>query len=469
MQRRRFNRRELLRTTATGTALLALAPVVDACSRLAGGGNSATSGTVEFMAHFTPLGKGPRHDASKKIWSNFQQKYPNITIKWQETAWPTIGEKFMAAWSANTSPDISLFSPANIGPVYELGALTDLQPYLQKWPSSDQQDFPKAWWQVGTYGKEKIICPLLLFGNMLTYRKSAFAKVEVDPSTLKTWDGWVAALQKVVTDGSGKHPGDAGFDKSTVKMWGYGTFLGRNTGATPPYWTSMLMEKTGHQDTEPPDWKADSWVSDAGLSIMQFTTDWIKKYQILSPSTLNMALPDGSKFFDQGGCAVYDFGTNVYAAAAAQFQFPKDDISFTLSPTFDGTKWGPIGLNHWSMGVSNKSKALDPALTVIDFWLNPDSDLIMSEVGGQQPKRLSTAKNKFFDAPNESFMKLVTEGLAQWSMPDLSPPVRTNELLTEAYQSIVTQNTPVKTAMQSALDRYNKLLSEIPKSKLPKV
>lgn len=464
----RLSRRGVLKVAGAGTCLLALMPVAAACSRLGGGSSSATSGTVEFMAHFTPLGKGPRHDATKKIYSDFQKKYPNITIKWQETAWQTIGEKFMAAWSANTAPDISLFSPANIGPVYELGALTDMMPYLKKWPASDQKDFPKAWWDVGTYGQKKIIAPLLLFGDVMAYRKSVFQKAEIDPSTIKSWDNWVKALQKVTVDGSGKHAGEAGFNPSTVKMWGYGTFMARNSGATPPYFTTMMVEKTGHQDVEPPTWKADSWISDNGIAIMQYVTDWVKKDQIQPVSTLNQDLGNAMKFFDQQQCAVFDFGTNVYPAAIKNFQFPKEDIVNTLIPTFDGSKWGPMFLNHWSMGISNKSKATDTAFTVLDYWMSPPADLLMAEIGGQQPKRDSTTKNKIFDAPDKAYIRLVAQAEATWGLPDLSPPVRTSEILTEAYQNIVTQNTPVKKAMQDAYARYNKLLSQIPASKLPK-
>jgi multiple sugar transport system substrate-binding protein len=423
------------------------------------------------MAHFTPIAKGngdPRNDASAKIEDEFKQKFPNITIKWQQTAWPTIGEKFMASWSANTAPDICLFSPANVTPVFQLGALQDLLPILKQWPDADQKDFPKAWWDTGTYGSQKVIAPLLLFGDVMVYRKSVLSKASIDATTLKSWDKWVAALQQITVDGAGKHGGEPGFNPASVNMWGFGTFMALNSGATPPYWNTLIVEKTGHQDVEPPTWKADSWVSDAGISTMQYVADWVKKYQIQSTSTLNLDLGNSMKTFAQGQCAVYDFGTNVYASAQTSFQFPKDDVVTTLIPNVDGSKWGPMFLNHWSIGVSNKSKALDTAYTVLTQWMTPSADLIMADVGGQQPKRLSTAQNALFASPDRAFIKQIADAEQNWGLPDLSPPVRTSELLTQAYQGIVTQNVPVKQALTDAKAQYDKLLAEIPADKLPK-
>ena len=46
-------------------------------------------------------------------------------------------------------------------------------------------------------------------------------------------------------------------------------------------------------------------------------------------------------------------------------------------------------------------------------------------------------------------------------------PVRTDDILLEAYHSIITQNVAVKDAMQQAYDKYTKLLGEVPKDKLP--
>jgi hypothetical protein len=64
-------------------------------------------------------------------------------------------------------------------------------------------------------------------------------------------------------------------------------------------------------------------------------------------------------------------------------------------------------------------------------------------------------------------VKTFADAQKEWAVPDLSAPVRTDDILLEAYHSIITQNVPVRDAMQQAYDKYTKLLSQVPKEKLP--
>lgn len=469
MQQRSIARRQALRGALAGVGAVALAPLLAACGPGGGGGGSAKSGTVQFMAHFTPLGTDDvRDDASKAVWQTFQKQYPGITIKWQQTAWQTIGEKYMAAWSAGAAPDISLFSPANIAQTVLLGGLEDLQPHLKTWPPADKDDYPKVWWDVGNYEGKKYIAPLLLFGDLPIYRKSILEKAGQTIESIKTWDDWAKALQAAEVDGQGRHPTDSAFDPSSVKVWGYAVFLARGSGAGIPWFNAMVTYRTGHQDVEPPDWKADRWISPEGIDSVQTVTDWVTKSKIQPKSTLNMNLSDADKFFASGQCIAYDFGTNTYPTARKNMQFDPLDAVFGRTPTVDGKKWGPMFVNHWSMGVSSKSKNKDAAMTVLDWWLTKDADLSFAKLAGQQPKRTSSISDPFFDSPDHVYVKTFAQAQKEWAVPDLSAPVRTDEILLEAYDAVVTQNTPVKQAMQDAYTKYTKLLNAVPKDKLPK-
>ncbi len=464
-----ISRRAALRYLGVGLGAVALAPIMAACGPGGTGGGSPTNGTVEFMAHFTPVGTDDvRDDASRAVWTTFQKQYPNITIKWQQTAWQTIGEKYLAAWSAGTAPDISLFSPANIAQTVLLNALEDLQPHLAKWPQAEKDDYPKVWWDVGMYGGKKLIAPLLLFGDLPIYRKSMFEKAGQDVGQIKTWDDWLHALQAIVVDGQGKHPSDAAFDPSSVKVWGFAQFLARGAGAGIPYLNPMITYRTGHQDGEPPDWSAERLVSPEAIDSVQTITDWVTKYKIQPKSTLNMNLSDADKFFASGQCAAYNFGTNTYPTARKNMQFDPLDAVFARTPTFVGKKWGPLFVNHWSMGVSSKSKNKEAAQSVVDWWLTKDADLAFAKLAGQQPKRTTSTADPLFDSPDHAYVKTFAQAQKEWAVPDLSAPVRTDDILLEAYDNIVTQNQPVKTAMQDALNKYTKLLQTIPKDKLPK-
>ena len=120
------------------------------------------------------------------------------------------------------------------------------------------------------------------------------------------------------------------------------------------------------------------------------------------------------------------------------------------------------------MYYSSRSKVKDQAMTVTEFWMSPDADLVMSDVAGQQPKRASVAKNAIFDRPDRAYVKLFDQAAREWSVPLLSPPVRSSDILIQAYHSMINEGVPVAQALGTARDAYNKLLDEIPAEQIPK-
>lgn len=471
-----FSRRRFLGTSGVGVlaafglpGLLASTAACQSVQQALGpkqaGGSAAT---VRYMGHFTALGDTARDRAQKAIEEKFHDKYPNITLQWEQTAWETIGEKYMAAWSANTAPDISLFSPANITPVVRLGSLENLSPVLDKWSDRDKADLSKAWWDTGTYEGKKYIAPLLLFGDLMLYRKSLFEQAGVSIGEIRAWKQFVEACQRVVVDGQGRHPTDAGFDESTVKVWGWHQFLARGSGAGIPWFEHFNQDRLARYDLGPPDWRADHWTSPELIESVQSVVDWVGKYRIQPRSSLTYTLEDADNRFVSGLSAVYQFGTHRYASWREKMQFPPEDAVWARFPTWDGKRWGPAFINHWSMGVSSRSKVKEQAIAATDFWMSADADLVMGDVAGQQPRRASVAGNAVFERPDRAYVKLFDQAAREWSVPLLSPPVRATDIYIQAYHSMVNDNVPVKQALETARDTYNKLLSEIPAEQIPK-
>jgi ABC-type glycerol-3-phosphate transport system substrate-binding protein len=477
MQQRVISRRRFLGTSSAGLLAAAGLPGILASAtgcqsvqqalgpKQAGGGEAAT---IRYMGHFTALGDTARDRAQKQIDEKFRAKYPNLTIQWEQTAWETIGEKYMAAWSANTAPDISLFSPANITPAVRLGSLENLTPVFEKLPEQDRSDLSKAWWDTGTYEGKKFIAPVLLFGDLMVYRKSLFDQAGVSIGEIRSWKQFTEALQKVVVDGRGRHPTDSGFDESSVKVWGWHQYLARGSGTGIPWFAHFAQDRLGRDDLGPPDWRADHWTSPELVESVQFVVDWIGKYRIQPKSSLTYTLEDADNRFVSGLSAVYQFGTHRYASWREKMQFPPEDAVWARFPSWDGKRWGPAFINHWSMGVSSRSKAKEQALAATQFWASADADLIMGDVAGQQPRRASVAKNPVFDRPDRAYVKLFDEAARDWSVPLLSPPVRPTDLYIQAYHSMVNENVPVAQALATARDTYNKLLAEIPAEQIPK-
>lgn len=474
-----FSRRRFLKSLAATSGLAILATGAAGCQSVqqalgpksaqqAGGGGGGAAATIRYMSHFTALGDTARDRAQKQIEAKFKEKYPNISIQWEQTAWETIGEKFMAAWSAGTAPDISMFSPANTTQAVRLGSLEDLSPTFKTWPEAEQKDLSSAWWETGTSDGKKYIAPLLLFGDMMLYRKSIFDKAGVDFTQVKTWRQYTEACQKVVQDAQGRNPTQAGFDEGTVSVWGWHQFMARGSGATIPRFDQLMMDRLGRPDLAPPDWRADHWTSPEIVEGVQMVVDWILKDKIAPRSMLTYNLEDADNKFVSGLAATYQFGTHRYASWREKMQFPPDDAVWARYPTWDGQRAGPVFVNHWSMGLSSRSKNKEQALKVVEYWMSADADLIMADVAGQQPKRASVTSNKIFDQPDRSYVKLFDQAMREWSQPLLSPPVRPSDIYIQAYHQMVNEGVPVKKALEDARDAYHKLLAEIPKDQLPR-
>jgi len=471
MPKPRFTRRRFLGTLAATAGLTSLVgsgcqSVQQALGPKAGGGGGPT--TLRYMGHFTAVGDTARDRAQKLIEDKFKAQNPNVSLQWEQTGWETIGEKYMAAWSANTAPDISLFSPANITQAVRLGSLEDLQPAFGKWADKDRNDLSKAWWDTGVYDSKKYVAPLLLFGDMLIYRKSMFDQVGVNIGEIRTWKQFTEALQKVVKDSRGRGPTDASFDESSVTVWGWHQFMSRGSGAGLPRFDQLVPDRLNRQDLGPPDWRADHWTAPEVVEAVQMTVDWVLKTKIAPRTMLTYNLEDADNKFVSGLGATYQFGTHRYGSWREKMQFPPEDAVFARYPTWDGSRWGPVLINHWSMGVSSRSKAKDQALALTEFWMGPDADMALADVAGQQPKRASVASNALFDQPDRSYVKLFDTAAREWSLPLLSPPVRPSDLYIQAYHSMVNDGVPVEKALADARDSYHKFLADIPADRLPK-
>jgi ABC-type glycerol-3-phosphate transport system substrate-binding protein len=336
--RQKFTRRRFLGTLAATTGLTSVMVAAAGCQSVQqalgpkSGGSGSGPVTLRYMSHFTAVGDTARDRAQKQIEEKFKAQNPNVNIQWEQTAWETIGEKYMAAWSANTAPDISMFSPANITQAVRLGSLEDLQPSFGKWAAKDRDDLSKAWWDTGLYEGKKYIAPLLLFGDMIVYRKSMFDAVGANVNEIRTWKQFTETCQNIVKDGQGRNPTQSGFDESTVSVWGWHQFMSRGSGATLPRFDLLSYDRLGRPDLGPPDWRADHWTSPEIIEAVQMSVDWILKDKIAPRSMLTYNLEDADNKFVSGLSAAYQFGTHRYGSWREKMQFPPEDAVFARYP-----------------------------------------------------------------------------------------------------------------------------------------
>ena len=268
---------------------------------------------------------------------------------------------------------------------------------------------------------------------------------------------------------SGRNPTQAGFDESTVRVWGWHQFPARGSGAGIPRFDQFTWDRLNKHDLGPPDWKADHWTAPEMVESVQMVVDWVLKDKIQPRSSLTYNLEDADNKFVSGVSATYQFGTHRYGSWREKMQFPPEDAVWARYPTWDGKRWGPVMVNHWSMGVSNKSKYKDQAIELTDVldvgrtptWSCPTWP-------GSSRSRTSITEQHDLRSPGPLVRASCSSGGAEWSAPLYNPPVRPSDIYIQAYHQMVNESVPVQKALGDARDAYNKLLAEIPADKLPK-
>ncbi len=214
---------------------LVLVLVIAACggptaSSAPAGSTAAPSGTpagsVEpsasgaAAASLPPLVGDPNLEATIQVWigglaqnyyealdAAFAEAYPNVTVEYTVIDFggnadnPGLYQNFQLAVTAGSGlPDVVMLEDSHLGQYVSIDALADLTdkvtPYVPFLPEQKIQEASK---DGRIYAMAIDSGPVALY-----YRRDVFDEAGVDPTSLETWDDWLAAAQ-VIKDKTG-HP-----------------------------------------------------------------------------------------------------------------------------------------------------------------------------------------------------------------------------------------------------------------------
>lgn len=184
LSRRAFVRR----AAAIGVAAPALAGLVGSRATLAAAPNPDVKGKLSIWGWQAAL------DALKVVDAAFQQAYPNITLAYVERPPADTYQQLQLAASAGSGgPDISVIEDSHLAQFVQLGVLADVtdrvKPYVPKINAYK--------WQQATADGRYYAMPWDSGPVAVFYRRDVFARAELDPETLKTWDDYYQAAKTV--------------------------------------------------------------------------------------------------------------------------------------------------------------------------------------------------------------------------------------------------------------------------------
>src|SRR6266508_3584389 len=195
---------ELSRRSMLGLSALAGAGLLlSACDTGGGGGPSGTQGSGEgkITALFMKQA-GYSEDDIRAMTADLQAKYPKITVEPTFVAYEALHDKIVAAAPAGTY-DVVLIDV--IWPA-EFGSKKIVTDVTSQFPAAWKTDMLGGALKTAEYQGKFYGVPWILDSKYLFYNTELLGKASVDASTLSSWDGVLAAAQKIKDAKLVKHP-----------------------------------------------------------------------------------------------------------------------------------------------------------------------------------------------------------------------------------------------------------------------
>ena len=119
----------------------------------------------------------------------------NITLDYRPIPYLNLHQEFSNAMANQTAVDIMTVDHIWLGEFAEKGYLTDLTEDAQKWGRGEE--WYSANWAGGIYNDRVYGIWTVTDVRGMWYWKDLLRIADVDPNSLKTWDGWISSAKKL--------------------------------------------------------------------------------------------------------------------------------------------------------------------------------------------------------------------------------------------------------------------------------
>jgi multiple sugar transport system substrate-binding protein len=121
----------------------------------------------------------------------------NITLDYRPIPYLNLHQEFSNAMANQSAVDIMTVDHIWLGEFVENGFLTDLTDRAESWGRQD--DWYSANWAGGIYNDRVYGIWTVTDVRGMWYWKDMLEAADVDPNSLKTWDGWISSIKKLDT------------------------------------------------------------------------------------------------------------------------------------------------------------------------------------------------------------------------------------------------------------------------------
>ena len=203
---------------ALALVVIVIAGCGQASAPPSGGAASAAANAtnLNFWGGWT----GPDGDVMRGLVTEFNAAHPDIQVTLTTQQWTPLFTKFELAVKSGNQPDILGMHGPDIAQFASSGQLEDLTSAVQA-AGFKQADFAAPAWDGSIYQGKQYAFPLDLHMHAVYYNADLFKTAGLTPPT--DWISGADFLKLATTltvDANGKHPGDPGFDASSITQYG---------------------------------------------------------------------------------------------------------------------------------------------------------------------------------------------------------------------------------------------------------
>jgi multiple sugar transport system substrate-binding protein len=384
--------------------------------------------------------------------AKLKMMYPNLDIQLKYLEYPSNQIRFQALKALNHttaagSTDLISLDQIWLGEFAQKGLLTDLTNYTKNW--GREKDWYEENWDGGIYGGKVYGIWAWTDIRGIWYWKDLLSEAGVDPNSLKTWDGYIAAAKKLDTvlrpQGiEGIHL--TGASHSPDLWYPYLWMLGGE----------ILKMKSGHPT------KGSYWFpaynSTEGLRAMNFIKQQVDAG--IKPQKNHFW---GLEFLDrkfavmiEGSWLPVAFLQNM---SAKDFE---DKIGFipTLPVPYKNNRTSTL-MGGWALSIPKTSTHKELAWKLIELMLAPNPFHSFLHQGGYLPTQISMGKNDLLNLNTSSYpyyrqlVSMIQFGGIRPTIPEY-PQIADN--IRQAIYQVQFENEDPKLVLAQAASKSAKVL-----------
>jgi multiple sugar transport system substrate-binding protein len=434
--------RTISRTPAAVLAVVLAAATLAACSD--DGGERETQlgkgeGPVEepsepvevsFLSH---VGNQPQ---MKKLAKQFHEKYPNITIKFENVPAETAGQVLSTRIAGNNAPDVAYINASDTADYASRTALVDLDDYIERSEIVEADDYVDGFREFVEYDGSMWGLPFDGESTGLFYRTDLFeaAGIEGPPTT---WEEFEAAAEALTDDAS--------------NQYGYELFASE----AAYYWYPWLWQAGGEILSE--DGQEVLFDSEEAIEAAEF---YVGLADYSPEDYLNSNSYDGRIAFAEGQVGMYMAG--AWFAGVLSDEFPDIEGKWAAAPLPEGPNGCKTTIAGDSLVMFNSTENSDAAWLWMEFLSQPE---VIADWTYRTEGTLLPPLNSLLEGEELVEEKPVLEGFAELmscGVPNVAanPKMpRIEEILDEELGKAMYGEQSAEDALRNAADQAEAILA----------